>query len=123
LARPTHARSFHSGIDGESSGGDHAICFYENSDSEDIILDLSSFDDVDSQHESVLLLLGNVQYINGGGKEDPGMSDLALVLRGVGNGEQHEWFLGIVDGISKTQILELYDSVGDNFTLILNEES
>ena len=60
LARPTHARSFHSGIDGESSGGDHAICFYENSDSEDIILDLSSFDDVDSQHESVLLLLGNV---------------------------------------------------------------
>jgi hypothetical protein len=44
---------------------------------------------VDSQHESVLLLLGTVQYINGGGKKDSGMSDLALVLRGVGNGEQH----------------------------------
>jgi hypothetical protein len=34
-----------------------------------------------------------------------------------------ESFLGIVDGISKTQKLELYDSVGDNFALILNEES
>jgi hypothetical protein len=35
---------------------------------------------VDSQHESVLLLLGTVQYITGGGKKEPGMSDLALVL-------------------------------------------
>lgn len=86
-ARSKHAQLLHQhqGIpDGEY---DHVICFKDHNNQDTFLPDVSCVDDVSSHHEDVLLILGSVHAVTGGGKRDPGMRDLALVLKQVGDGK------------------------------------